>query len=74
MYRLSKKKEVSLMMTEVFTVYRIALNFGESKFSRKVIFEDFVSRIRCTCTPQAEQLKIHEFREIKDPRKFSAIW
>ena len=65
-------------------MYRIALNFRGSKFSRIAIFEDFVeiiSRTHCTRTLHAvcqkfllkyfrEQLEI---REIKDPRKFSAI-
>ena len=67
--------------------YRIALNFWGSKFSRIATFEDFVeiiSRTRCTRTQHAacqkftlkyfrERLKICEIREIKDPRKFSAI-
>ena len=68
-------------------LYRIALNFGGSKFSRIAIFEVFVEiilRIRCMCTLHAacqkfplkcfrKQLKIREIREIKNPLKFSAI-
>ena len=62
-------------------MYRIELNFRGSKFSRIVIFEDFVEIIlqtRCTRILHAtcqkfslkyfrEQLKICEIREIKDP-------
>ena len=65
--------------------YCIAQKFQGSKFSQIAVFGDFVeiiSRIRCTRAPRMahvikfslkyfrEWLKI---REIKDPRKFSAI-
>ena len=65
--------------------YCIAQNFRESKFSKIAIFEDFIEiilRICCTCTLHTAGQKFSlkyfrkqsKFREIKDLRKFSAIW
>ena len=68
-------------------IYRIALNFRGSKFSRRAGFEEFVEiilQIHCMCTLHAvcqkfslkyfhKRLKIREICEIKDPQKFSTI-
>ena len=75
------------MKLKLAFVYRIVLNFRGPKFSQIAIVEEFIeiiSRICCTRTLHAacqkfslkyfhERLKIREIREIKDPRKFSAI-
>ena len=62
----------------------LPLSFRGSKVLRIAIFEKFVEIICCMRTLHAmcqkfllnyfhEQLKIRKIREIKDPRKFSAI-